>query len=189
MSEDEPLFESMTLDKSMNLEEWLDVSIEERLPNIVGHYEETSKATINYNCLSWAVEITDTFLDPQARCVGYSWPDGAEREWTIAGCRQVLARYGYIEECGDGGFEDECVKVAMYVDEHGTPTHFARQIHGGKWTSKLGDLIDVVHDNLSCIEGHDCEHYGTAKYFFKEKKAPKTIWPPHEETPKSTTDL
>jgi len=182
MSDDEQIFKSMTMDEWLNAE-----NIEDILPNIVGHYKETSKATIDYNCLSWAVELTDTFIDPENRCVGYSWPDGAEREWTTAACRKVLAYYGYVEECDDGSFEDEYVKVAMYVDESGAPTHFARQIVDGNWTSKLGDFIDVVHHNLSCIEGNDHQHYGTAKYYFK-KKGPKSTWPPSEEPLKSLTD-
>jgi hypothetical protein len=51
---------------------------------------------------------------------------------------------------------------------------FARQIEGGKWTSKLGDLIDIIHDDLDCVK---CERYGTAKYYYR-KRGPKAVWPP-----------
>ncbi len=174
MSDGDPVYRSMTLEEWLSLE-----NVEDIMPNIVGHYKESSKAVLDYNCLSWAVERTDAFLDPQKRSVGYDWPPGVEREWTVTACTRVLAHYGYSERCTDESFEDEYVKVAMYVDKDGLPTHFARQIQGDKWTSKLGDLIDVVHDDLKCLAGHDFQHYGTVAHYFK-KKAPKAIWPPTE---------
>jgi hypothetical protein len=182
MSEEEIVYRSFTLEEWLKLE-----NIEESMPNIVGHYQETSLATIDYNCLSWAVGRIDTYLDPELNHVGYTWPDNVEREWTAKGCSKVLAHYGYSEESGDTSFEDDYVKVVMYVDKSGTPTHFARQIHGGKWTSKLGDKVDIVHDNLECMAGDDFEHYGTVRYIFR-KRAQKAIWPPIDENgPTNTT--
>ena len=46
------------------------------------------------------------------------------------------------------GFE----KVAIYSDAHG-PQHVARQLPDGKWTSKLGQQVDVEHSTLSVLEG------------------------------------
>jgi hypothetical protein len=41
--------------------------------------------------------------------------------------------------------EDSWQKVALYALE-GTPTHAARQLPGGRWTSKLGPAEDIKHE-------------------------------------------
>lgn len=168
--------ESENLISSLNYQSRLDeANVEEQLPNIVGQYVRTSDPTIDYNCLAWAVELTDTWIDPTGRCVGYSWPKGIERDWSVPAYKKVLAYYGYVDECPDGSFEDGFVKIAMYVDEDGRPSHFARQVQGGNWTSKLGELIDVVHSSLSCVAGNE-PHYGQVSHFFK-RKGDKVKWP------------
>lgn len=89
-------------------------------------------------------------------------------------------RYGYAQ-CNDASFEDGVTKVAMYLDEDGLPTHFARQveaIEGDKWTSKLGDAIDIVHDDLACIV---CKDIGKPTYYYR-KDEPRAKWPPRTET-------
>jgi hypothetical protein len=154
------------------------------MANIAGRYKRTSNPTIDYNCLSWAVELIDTFLDPRGFSPGYSWPIGVKREWSISGCRGVLESFGYTEECKDGSFEDGFAKIAVFVNENDVPTHFARQIEGEKWTSKLGDLIDIFHDDLDCVQ---CEKYGAAKYYYKKRGA-KAVWPPSKENLKNLPD-
>jgi hypothetical protein len=154
------------------------------MPNIVGRYQRTSDPSIDYNCLSWAVELIDTFLDPRGFSPGYSWPQGVKREWSVSSCRGVLEFHGYVD-CTDGSFEEGITKVAVFVDGNGVPQHFARQIEGGKWTSKLGDLIDIIHDDLDCVK---CERYGAAKYYYR-KKAAKAIWPPPESYPKNSSEF
>jgi len=36
-------------------------------------------------------------------------------------------------------------RLAVYADETDTPTHMARQLPSGHWTSKLGELEDIQH--------------------------------------------
>jgi hypothetical protein len=43
------------------------------------------------------------------------------------------------------GFE----KIALFANADGTPTHLARQITNGRWSSKLGTLQDIEHDLLA----------------------------------------
>jgi hypothetical protein len=47
------------------------------------------------------------------------------------------------------GFE----KVALIVDARGVPTHAARQLPTGRWTSNLGAWEDIEHE-LHALEGH-----------------------------------
>jgi hypothetical protein len=42
--------------------------------------------------------------------------------------------------CDDGTLEEGFEKVAIYVDESETPTHMAKQLPSGMWTSKCGQL-------------------------------------------------
>jgi hypothetical protein len=43
-------------------------------------------------------------------------------------------------------------RVAVFVDGGGAPTHVARLLPSGRWSSKLGEWIDIEHD-LSALEG------------------------------------
>ena len=56
-------------------------------------------------------------------------------------------------------------KIALYVKD-GIPTHAARQLPTGKWTSKLGRDIDIEHDFPEVLNGAD---YGVASIFMKKE--------------------
>lgn len=43
-------------------------------------------------------------------------------------------------------------KIAIYVDANGVPTHAARQLADGTWTSKLGEWEDIQHKTLEAME-------------------------------------
>lgn len=141
--------------------------VAEIVPTILGHYRKTSAATIQYNCLAWALGITWGWFDPNRRTSGYYWPPGVEREWTLATIRKIFATHGYIEE-SDSQVEPGWDKVAFYVDDDDMPQHFAKQLDDGRWSSKLGDLIDVEHDNLECLVGPLYGHIGP---ILKRKKS------------------
>ena len=68
--------------------------------------------------------------------------------------------------CKNEKFENGFEKVALYVDKDGAPTHAARQLPNGKWTSKLGNGEDIEHETIHVVEG---DGYGKAKYFLKRK--------------------
>jgi hypothetical protein len=68
---------------------------------------------------------------------------------------------GYVPCSGEGpepGFE----KVALFARD-GVPTHAARQLLNGRWTSKLGLREDIEHD-LHAVSG---ELYGSVVLFLK----------------------
>ena len=50
---------------------------------------------------------------------------------------------GYVP-CEDGRHEPGYEKVALYAFD-GTPTHAARQLTDGRWSSKLGRSVDIAH--------------------------------------------
>ena len=75
---------------------------------------------------------------------------------------------GY-EKCEDGLLEAEYEKVALFADpDTGVPTHAARQLSDGWWTSKLGPLEDIKHEKAEDVSG---PIYGTVVHFMRRTKA------------------
>ena len=128
-----------------------------------------SPRTTDYNCIAWAAEDTTRWWSPEQR---YYWPPGSERRRTKECFIEVFRTLGY-EPCESAELESDCEKVAIYVDLLNRPTHMARQLSSGWWTSKLGGLEDVIHRTLSEIEGAgipDDRDYGRVAIFLKRPK-------------------
>ena len=71
--------------------------------------------------------------------------------------------FGY-EVCDNCELESSYKKVALYADVHGIPTHAARQLPNGKWTSKLGQSHDIEHT----LDGLFSDSYGCVAKLFKK---------------------
>jgi hypothetical protein len=125
-------------------------------------FSETSPATPRYNCLAWAAGQTDQWWWPD-RFGAYYWPEAAPRAETIESFIQAFQVLGYVA-CDDGGLEPGHEKVALYVLD-GKPTHAARQLPDGAWTSKLGQQIDIAH-TVWALEG---PAYGQIAVFLKRR--------------------
>jgi hypothetical protein len=98
-----------------------------------GNHQNTSPATGVYNCLAWAAGENTRWWEP-----GKFWPCPLlSTVFTLADVIAALHTVGY-DLCPDGvpqvGFE----KLALYADGIDDPTHVARQLPDGRWTSKLG---------------------------------------------------
>jgi hypothetical protein len=68
---------------------------------------------------------------------------------------QAYALQGYVQ-CSDGAQESGFEKIAVYAVRSGTdmvPTHAARQLTDGRWTSKLGPCEDIDHDVPEALNG------------------------------------
>jgi hypothetical protein len=58
------------------------------------------------------------------------------------------------------------------------PTHVARELEDGNWTSKLGWMADVSHRKPAAIA---CQRYGLPSHFFKRPaRSPNPTRPPHD---------
>jgi hypothetical protein len=68
---------------------------------------------------------------------------------------EAFATLGYAPS-GAESVEPGLEKVAIFADERGRPTHVARQLASGRWTSKLGRLEDIEHD----LRDLESEAYG-----------------------------
>jgi hypothetical protein len=108
----------------------------------------TSDPSDDYNCIAWAANEDFRVWWPDPRYIGY-WPDGIAREETVEAFVAAYATLGY-EPCDNGDLEQGFEKIALYLHQ-GKPTHAARQLATGSWSSKLGPNIDVEHDTPEAI--------------------------------------
>ena len=66
------------------------------------------------------------------------------RQETLEAFQQLFEGLGYAV-CDHAEVELGYEKVALFADAQGVPLHAARQLPGGRWTSKLGTLEDIEH--------------------------------------------
>lgn len=134
------------------------------LPNLTDS-KTTSEASIEYNCFAWAFGDESHWFDPRID-LGYYWPIEPSQGLTVQALTELFGSTDY-ETCADGSLESGYEKVVIYAI--GTePTHAARQLHSGRWTSKLGNLEDIEH--ASPEELH-CGLYGQAVVFMRRRVA------------------
>jgi len=113
-------------------------------------FEIKSPSTPSYNCIGWAagkMEWWEPDLDHT-----YYWPPAVTREYTMSAYVAAFRSVGY-QPCGTSVLEVGSEKIALYADSDGTPTHAARRLQTGEWTSKLGPFEDVEHITLECLNG------------------------------------
>jgi hypothetical protein len=70
-----------------------------------------------------------------------------------------------FELCSDGSPEEGFEKVAIYAIGS-RPTHVARQLAPGRWTSKLGKSFDIEH----VIEALEGDEYGSVACYLKRRR-------------------
>jgi hypothetical protein len=149
----------------------LSVTVTERLlirasliggfPNLRNEFfEPVSEDSDEYNCIAWAADVVDDRWWPHPNPADGFWPIPwrAEEQDCFVEAFRVDGNY---EPCGtDFSLEPGYEKVALYVDANDKPTHMARQLSSGRWTSKVGVLgWDIVHETVHGVEGNE---YGRA---------------------------
>ena len=139
--------------------------IEKSFPKLQdGGYRITSPDTVDYNCIAWAAGDTEAWWWPDHLDIGY-WPAGVPRAETLEAFIEAFAALGFTT-CDTAEYEKGFEKVAIYVDTSGKPTHAARQLSPGLWTSKLGTLQDIEHE----IDGVSGDLYGSVAVIMKRSK-------------------
>jgi hypothetical protein len=126
-------------------------------------YNVTSPSTREYNCISWAIHDLENWWWPDDPEIGYAyWPPNVPRAETVMAFLLAFASVGYVQ-CEDADLETGFEKIALYT-LNASPTHAARQLPNGRWSSKLGSYEDIEHQNLECLNG-PC--YGGAFIFLR----------------------
>lgn len=120
-------------------------------PNLEeNHHEVTSQSTNEYNCIAGAAGDTESWWWPDEMGVGH-WPNNVPRVRTIMAFVLAYGTIGYVP-CDNGSLEVGFEKIALYSSAN-EPTHAARQLVDGQWTSKLGGFEDIKHVNVECLHG------------------------------------
>jgi hypothetical protein len=105
-----------------------------------------------YNCIAWAAGDTAHWWWPDADPdAAVFWPSGVQEEETLDAFAAAFASLGYTT-CEGESWEAGYERIALFADTDGRPTHAARQLSGGRWTSKLGKAEDIEH-GLHDLEG------------------------------------
>jgi hypothetical protein len=119
------------------------------LPRLMAdNYCETSPASWEYNCIAWAAGVTGAWWWPTP---GRYWPPDVPREESRAAFLAAFAGLGYAPATSSV-LESGVEKVALYATGD-TPTHAARQLSSGMWTSKLGPAVDIEHVTPDAVAG------------------------------------
>jgi hypothetical protein len=124
-------------------------------------YAITSPSTPEYNCIAWAAGDTERWWWPLTGSFAY-WPSNVPVQETLDAFIKAFGSIGFTA-CGNANIEHGYEKVALYVDENGKPTHAARQLSSGRWTSKLGKIQDIEHE----LDGLTGEVYGVVAQVLK----------------------
>ena len=132
-------------------------------------YEVTSPADPRYNCIAWAAHRADRFWWPDPY-FQYFWPE-SPRDGSLHGFVRVFGSLGY-DLCESAKLEPGFEKVAIYTCES-QPTHMARQLPSGDWSSKCGRLEDISHR----LEGLEDSDYGRVTVIMK-----RPLPTPHQGT-------
>jgi len=128
----------------------------------------TSLDSTLYNCVAWAAGDSDRFWWPDSQGIGY-WPQNAPREVTANAFISAFLTLGY-EPCEGGRLEPGFEKIVIY-ELHGKPTHAARQLESGRWTSKLGKWVDIEHDTPEAVVAFPkCANYGRPIQFLRRQR-------------------
>jgi len=115
----------------------------------------TSSVDDVYNCVAWAVNDVHRWWWPTGESNFY-WPANLPATVTVPAFQAMLESMNF-EVCNDTYLQSEFDRVAVFADRDSIPTHAARQLRSGLWTSKLGRSVDIEHE-LHALEG---SIYGT----------------------------
>lgn len=140
----------------MSTEEFL-----KRFPRLADEgFAVTSEADPGYNCIAWAAGDTGSWWEPDPMHVCY-WPAGVRREYSLEAYTEAFMSLGY-DLCDSAGLDEGLEKTALFA-KGGDPSHAARQLPSGLWTSKLGRLEDIGHS----LEGVSGSAYGEVTVILK----------------------
>jgi hypothetical protein len=123
-------------------------TLKSAFPDLGDAFVVTSPQTPDYNCIGWAAGDEERSWWPSNNSY---WPAEVPRIATVEAFFQAFSLLGY-EGCTDAILEPDYEKLALYC-RAGEPTHMARQLPSGRWTSKLGVSFDISHETPEAVFG------------------------------------
>ncbi len=132
----------------------------------IGPFTIESPRSTAYNCIAWTAGDVTRVWWPDVAGKGY-WPTSVPRESSVDAFVAAYRSLSY-EQCDDGDFEEGVEKIVIYTDTSGVPTHGARQLKSGKWTSKLGRAEDIEHNTATALHG---DRYGVVAVYMRRRRS------------------
>lgn len=126
------------------------------------NHRVTSREDPGYNCVAWAAGDPTRWWDHT--WYGY-WLNGVVSNSSIEAYVKLFRALGF-EPSGDSKPEPGFEKIALYA-KNGEFTHVARQLESGTWTSKLGMLEDIEHNDLDSLAS---DSYGRPLVFLRRRR-------------------
>jgi hypothetical protein len=141
---DDPRKRPLNLDRLAADRACLTTPTERRAFPLLGtEFEVLGPASRTYNCIAWSVGLKDVWLTPAP---------------TLAGMDRTYRRFGYRRMNGlDYSLVPGRHKIVLYAKRKANgdwaPTHGARQLPDGSWSSKLGSLPLIRHLDPDDLDG------------------------------------
>lgn len=136
------------------------------------NFDILSPQTSVYNCIAWAMEFTDRWVDME-RLPGHWWPDGVTRSPSPSALVQAFEAVGF-QKTSSNTLEEGFDKVVLYKDAATEQwTHASRIIADAVEHSKFGAAWDGRH-SANAISG---DIYGFPYCYMKRRKKHGTPTP------------
>lgn len=120
-----------------------DLMVETLFPGLAhAPYEVTSPFDPSYNCIAWAAGDNSRWWEPDPMGI-YYWPDGVPRTYELSSYQAAFASIGFVSTSSET-FSDRAIRVALFAKGN-TAKHASRQLGPERWTSKLGQDVDISH--------------------------------------------
>ncbi len=119
----------------------------------------TSPQDESYNCIAYAGGDETRWWWPDINGFAY-WPISLRVE-TLPCFQAAFEKLGY-KLCASEDLEQDFEKIAIF-SLGSAPTHAAKQLDNGVWSSKLGKSFDISHD----LHGIENEEYGKVAFVMK----------------------
>lgn len=138
-------------------------------------YEPTSEPYDRYNCIAWAMRLTDRWVDIK-RTAGHWWPIHLTYTISDASKDSLIAAFKSLkfEKCSDDRDQFFYDKVALYFNPYTNCwTHAARILRNGEFHSKLGETWDIHHGsgiNLLHNPKKGADSYGLIYQYMRRPK-------------------
>jgi hypothetical protein len=146
--------------------------VRNKFPNICENYSKVGEPA-GYNCVAFAA---DDYLRWWWPSPDFYWPPSIPRQETVDSFVKCFQTLNYVP-CGlNEKQENGTEKIAIFVDENGTPTHVSKQLpsENGMWRSKLNHL-DCIRHTLGGIsgifEGMKYANYGNIAIILKRTQS------------------
>ena len=127
------------------------------------NFKLTSPATYQYNCIAYALGMSDRWVDHID--IPWHWWPPVEKGDSVSHLMEAFRYFGF-EECGlDDEIDDTYDKIAIYEISDDW-THAAKVVANGIYHSKFGSSYDGTHSNGNVLSAQ----YGNVSVIMRRLK-------------------